>query len=134
MTVDDEMAGHARAAAEMVLAEYGHELDFSEPTLEAVEVLLDGLSREGDDGGLFATVALLFGSYIGEMIRAHYPQASWVGGSLSPDAPPPFLRVDTIEIFPIVWCYKRLHHGPSASVVDKYIAFRQAASERYDDG
>jgi hypothetical protein len=133
MTVDDEMAGHARAAAKMVLAEYGYKLDFSEPTIGAVEALLDGFSREGDDRELFARVALLFGSYIGEIIRGYDPGASWVTGSLSPDAPPPFLRAGTIEVSPIVWCFKRLHHGASAGVVDKYMAFRQAASERDRD-
>jgi hypothetical protein len=133
MSVDEEMAGHARAAAEMVLAEYGYELDFSEPTIGAVEALLDGFSRGGDDRGLFMRVALLFGSYIGEMVRGSDPRARWVAGALSPDASPPFLRAGTIEISPIVWCFKRLHYGASASVVDKYMAFRQAASERDPD-
>ena len=32
-----EMEKHARAAVEMVREEYGHELDFSEPTIGAVE-------------------------------------------------------------------------------------------------
>lgn len=129
-----EMREHAEAAATMLLAEYGHVLDFSEPTIGAVESLLNGLWKDADDadksGPLFQTSALLFGSYIGELIRTRYPKAKWVGGSLMPDAPPPFVRLADIDVYPIVWCFKRLHNGPSDSVVPKYLAFREAADER----
>lgn len=134
MDANAQMARFARDAAEMVRAEYGHELDFSAPTIGAVESLLNGFWMEEEKSDeLFTKVALLFGSYIGEMIRAHYPQASWAGGSLTPDAPPPSLHVGDIELSPIVWCFKRLYNGPGDSVVSKYMAFRQAAAERGQD-
>ncbi len=129
MDVNALMAQYAKDAAEMVRAEYGHELDFSEPTIGAVEALLNGFWQDADKS-MFTTVALLFGAYIGEMIRARYPQANWSGGSLTPDAPPPSLHVGDIEASPIVWCFKRLYNGPGDSVVDKYLAFRQDAEER----
>jgi hypothetical protein len=129
-----EMRGHAEAAAQMVLEEYGHTLDFSEPTIGAVESLLDGLWKDASEadksGTLFRNFALLFGSYIGELIRTRYPRARWVGGSLTPDAPPPFVRLGDIDVNPIVWCFKRLHNGPKDGVVEKYLAFRQVADER----
>lgn len=126
--INEEMAQHARAAAEMVLEEYGHEMDFSEPTIGAVESLLSALHDDPDDSSeLYAQFALLFGAYIGEMIRAHYPDAIWIEGSLTLDAPPPLVRVGHIDISPIVWCFKRLHNGPAESVVTKYLAFRDAA-------
>ncbi len=133
MTVEmsGEMERHARAAAEMVREEYGHELDFSEPTIGAVESILNGFWEDGgNENDLLATVALLFGAYIGEMIRSHWPEAAWIGGSLTPGAPPSTLQVGDIELFPIAWCYKRLHNGPADSVVDKYLAFRLAIAER----
>ncbi len=132
--VNAQMARFATDAAEMVRAEYGHELDFSEPTVGAIEALLNGFWQEAEKSDeLFTKVALLFGSYIGEMIRAHYPQATWSGGSLTPHAPPPSLHVGDIEVSPIVWCFKRLCNGPADSIVDKYLAFRQAAAGRGQD-
>lgn len=127
-----EMRKHAEAAAKMVLAEYGHTLDLSESTIGAVESILNGLwKEEGDKSApLFRNFALLFGSYIGELIRARYPEAKWMGGSLTPDAPPPFVRLGDIDVYPIVWCFKRLHNGPADSVVTKYLTFREAADER----
>jgi hypothetical protein len=126
-----QMARFAKDTVEMVRAEYGHELDFSEPTIGAVESLLNGFWQDDEKSDeLFTKVALLFGAYIGEMIRVHYPQATWSGGSLTPDAPPPSLHVSDIVLSPIVWCFKRLYNGPDDSVVTKYLAFRQAAAER----
>ncbi|HEV3263411.1 MAG TPA: hypothetical protein VG013_41635 [Gemmataceae bacterium] len=134
MNANAQMARFARDAAEMVRAEYGHELDFSEPTIGAVEALLNGFWQDAEKSDeLFRKVALLFGSYIGEMIRTHYPQATWSGGSLTPDAPPPSLHVGEIELSPIVWCFKRLYNGPGDSVVNKYLAFRQAVTEGGQD-
>jgi len=131
MDTNAEMAKHARAAAEMVLAEYGRDLDFSEPTIGDVESLLNGFWQEGSNtDDLFATVALLLGSYLGEMIRSHYPEAAWVGGSLIPTAPPPTLQLGELEVSPIAWCYKRLYNGPADSVVNNYLAFRKAIAER----
>lgn len=129
-----EMRKHAEAAAEMVLAEYGHTLDFSEPTIGAIESLLNGFWKDADSSrGLFPKIALLFGAYIGELARARYPQAKWVGGSFTPDAPPPLVRLGDIDISPVVWCFKRLHNGPADSVVGKYLAFREAAAVRGHD-
>jgi hypothetical protein len=133
--VNSEMRRHAQAAADMVQAEYGKKMDlkmdFTEATLGAVEAILNGFWQEGgcpDD--FLATVALLFGSYIGEVIRNCFPQATWIPGSTTPDAAPPTLRVGDIDVFPMVWCSKRLYNGPQDSVVDKYLAFRQAIDSR----
>jgi hypothetical protein len=132
--VNAEMNAHARAAADMVRAEYGQELDFTEPTIGAVEAILNGFSVEGGNAELFGQVSLLFGSYIGEMIRGSFPEATWVRGSATPDAPSQILRVGDILLYPISWCFKRLYNGPADSVVKKYLAFREAADSRMSDG
>ena len=129
-----EMRKHAEAAAEMVQSEYGHTMDFSEPTIGAVESLLNGLWKEQNEAdrknGLYWKFALLFGSYIGDLIRERYPKARWIDGSTTPDAPPPVVRLGVIDVSPIVWCFKRLCNGPVDGVVAKYLAFREAADER----
>jgi hypothetical protein len=130
-----EMARHAQAAIEMVRSAFGHELDLSEATIGAVESLLNAF-HESDDTTpeMLTNTALMFGAYIGELVRAHCPHATWTDGSLTPDAPPPSLVVGSIEISPLVWCFKRLHNGSADSVVDKYLAFRDAAIERGELG
>jgi hypothetical protein len=132
MTEDNpsaEMARHAQAAAEMVLANFGYELDFSEPTIGTVESLLSALWQQGDRD-LFPQAALLFGAYLGEVVRCCHPQATWMAGSLTPDGPSPPLVIEDITLYPLSWCFKRLHNGPDDSVVEKYMAFREALAER----
>ena len=127
-----DMRRHAEAAAEMVLAEYQHDLDFSEPTIGAVDAILNGFWRErGSSDDLSASIALLFGSYVGELIRHGFPQATWVRVESAPDGlDSPFVQVDDIQLFPMTWCYKQLHNGPEDSVTDKYLAFRNVMDER----
>ena len=127
-----EMRRHAEAAAEMVRAEYRRELDFSEATIGAVEAILNGFWNGGNNSDeLIAKIALLFGSYIGELIRNCFPQAKWVRSASAPGGvESPFIQLGDIQLFPISWCYKRLYNGPADSVVSKYLAFRQAIDAR----
>lgn len=132
--VATEMRSHAEAAAEMVFAEYGHAMDFSEPTIGAVESVLNGFWKEGNVGEHAPKTALLFGAYIGELIRNCFPEAKWVRSASAPGAvASPFIQLDDIKLFPISWCYKRLHNGPDDSVVKKYLAFREVIDSRGQD-
>lgn len=131
--VKAEMGEHARAVAHMVREEYGHELDFSEPTIGAVESILNGFWQEGGNtNDELAKWSTLFGAYIGEMIRNCFPQATWVSGAATPLGDP-YIRVDDIELYPVTWCFKRLHNGPADSVVKKYLAFREVMYSREPD-
>ncbi len=130
--VGAEMRKHADAAAEMVLAEYGHRLDFSEPTVGAVEAILNGFWKEGHfSEDLAANITLLFGAYIGELIREAFHDAQWVRSESAPGGiESPCIQLDDIELFPISWCYKRLYNGPDDSVVNKYLTFRKVMDSR----
>lgn len=129
--INSEMHRHALAASEMVRAEYGHELDFSEATIGAVEAILNGFWKEIDTSRAdFSNVALLFGSYIGEIVRCYFPKASWEPSPLDSETGSPIIKLDDIELFPISWCFKRLYNGPADSVVTKYLAFRKVIDER----
>jgi hypothetical protein len=127
-----EMRKHAEAAAEMVLAEYEIKLDFSEPTIGSVEAILNGFWEEGDlSDDLAANITLLFGSYIGELIRKAFPEATWVRSrSADRGDEPAYIKLDDIKLFPITWCYKRLYNGPDDSVVQKFLAFREVIDSR----
>jgi len=130
-----EMRTHAEAAAAMVLAEYGHTLDFSEVTIGAVEAILNGFWKEGElSDDLAANISLLFGSYIGELIREAFPDAKWVRSASAPGGTvSPYIQLDDIQLFPITWCYKRLYNGPDETVVKKYLAFREVIDSRNRD-
>jgi hypothetical protein len=127
IAVSVEMANHAKAAAEMVLAEYGQDLDFSEPTIGAVAAILNALRDGGDASDEFLeTAALLFGSYTGEVVRHAFPQASWHRATEELRSAVAFLRINGIDLFPIAWCQRQLRDEQEGSVVSKYIAFREA--------
>lgn len=129
MDVSTQMARFSTDATDMVRVEFGRELDFSEASMGAVDAVLNQIMQGAESSDeLFQNTALLFGSYIGETIRFHYQGATWLPGSLAYDAPPPSLSIGKIVVSPIAWCFKRLHYGPAASVVEKYLAFREAAS------
>lgn len=127
-----EMRRHALAVVEMLHAEFGWELDFSEQSIGAVEAILNGFWQEADNSPeLIDTTALLYGSYIGEMILIFFPQARWVRSESAPGGvDSPFIQIDDIQLFPITWCYKRVCNGPADSVVDKYLAFREVIDAR----
>lgn len=129
MDIGIQMARLSTDACEMVRVEFSLQLDFSEASIGDVEAVLNKI-MQGDERSdeLLQNTALLFGSYIGETIRSRYPSATWSPGSLTASAPPPSLSVGNIVVSPIAWCFKRLHYGAVASVVEKYLAFRNAAS------
>lgn len=131
-----EMRKHAEAAAAMVFEVYGHKLDFSEPTIGAVEAILNGLWKDGDvSDQLAVNVTVLFGSYIGELIREAFPEARWARSKSAPGGiESPFIQLDDIQLFPLSWCYKRLYKGPGDSVVVKYLEFRKVMDARSADG
>ncbi|MEM1450811.1 MAG: hypothetical protein AAF957_20465 [Planctomycetota bacterium] len=127
MDMQREMADQARTAVDMVAAEFARVLDYSEESVAVIEAVLGGLAEDADTA-LFAEVALLFGAYIGEMIRRHDPRARWSAGSPGPSAPPPTLVVEGVEASPVAWCFKRLHYGQTANLVDAFDAHRERVS------
>jgi hypothetical protein len=125
--VHSEMQQRAREAIEMAATVYAEKLIFTEPTVEAVERILHSL---GADGGLSdderARVAWAFGPYLGEVIRRQFPDARWERFHPTYEQAGPYIQLGDIQVFPVLWCYKRLHNGPLDSIAQKYRAFREA--------
>jgi hypothetical protein len=130
--LNDQMQQHSHALVEMVHAELGWQLDYSEQSIGTIETLLDAFAKDdGDSAELIDNTALLYGSYIGEIIRIAFPKAQWVTSDAAPGGvQSPLVAIEGIQVFPITWCYKRLYNGPPDSVVDKYLAFREAIDAR----
>jgi hypothetical protein len=129
--VSSEMQRRAREAVKMAATVYGEELDFTEPTVEIVERILSSLGADhelSDDDR--ARVVWVFGPYLGEVVRQRFPDARWERYHPTYDQAGPYLKIADIQLFPLVWCYKRLYNGPEESVALKYRAFREAHAAR----
>ncbi|VTR95729.1 Uncharacterized protein OS=Acidobacterium capsulatum (strain ATCC 51196 / DSM 11244 / JCM 7670) GN=ACP_2094 PE=4 SV=1 [Gemmata massiliana] len=122
-----EMQRRAREAVEMAATVYRETLDFTEPTVDAIDRILQSLwggqDLSDDDR---ARVAWAFGSYLGEVARHHFPAARWERVHPVYDPAGPYIQLGDLQVFPVLWCYKHLHNGPPDSVALKYQAFRAA--------
>jgi hypothetical protein len=107
-TLNAEMRKHALAAAQMVREEYQRDLDFSEATIGAVEAILNGFWKDGDNS-VFPKIIQLFASYIGEMIRHQFPAASWLPAPSESATGSPNIVLDDIELFPFTFGFPQSH-------------------------
>jgi hypothetical protein len=126
-----EMQRRAGEAVEMAATVYDERLDFAELSVEAVDRILDSLGADStlsDDDR--ARVAWAFGPYLGEVIRKEFSEARWERFHPTYDKAGPFIQLGEIQVFPVLWCYKRLHNGRPDSVALKYQAFRNAHAAR----
>lgn len=105
---------------------YRTQLDYSPESVEAVERILDSLARASNaqrstDADLRAE-ALIFGAYIGEVIRRQHG-GEWARDhqQAGPGSYP--LSWQGHDSFPYGWCYKRLTNGPEDNVWHKYQYF-----------
>jgi len=121
-----KMAHYAEQAAIDAGQRFGTLLDFTPQSVESVEKVLDSLTRaknfQGYDDKDTRAEALIFGAYIGEVIRREH------GGEWSKDhlqaGPATYpLHWDGHDSFPYNWCYKRLTQGESENVWHKYQYF-----------
>lgn len=121
-----EMKKHADAAVEMLTEEYGAQLrasgiqmDFSEQTVGIVESVLGAFHEDEElDPQTLKNMSLLFGAYVGEILRKQFPKAQWAEDQRGAK----FIQVGTSQASPVAWCYKRLVNGES--VFEKYMTFR----------
>jgi hypothetical protein len=126
-----QMLDSAAEAVHMAKDVFGHELDYSEASLGAVEVILGLVAETIDrsDTSELKHFATIFGAYVGEVTRKVYPDAIW--RSSHPDYPgfSPFLDAGHLGIFPCSWCFKRLYSGAADAIPQKYITFRRSMQE-----
>ena len=127
-SLDGTIQWLAGEAVSMAGQQHGIVLDYSEKSIKDVEKILGDLheqyiatKREKGAMGL----AMAFGAYIGEVIRRGTPGTRWerdhpVAGENSYP-----LHWHGGEIFPCIWCYKRIVNGPEDNVWNKYIISKQ---------
>lgn len=123
-----KMARFAEQAAIDAQNTYRTPLDYSPDSIPTVENILDRLARSPGfakftDKDIRAE-ALIFGAYIGEVIRRQQ------GGHWAEDHPragagsyPLYWGTGSNSSFPYVWCYKRLTLGAEENILHKYQYF-----------
>jgi hypothetical protein len=106
-------------------AENGLELDFSDDSIQEVENLLaqcheEFNESESEDG--FHGLALMFGAYIGEVIRRKGFGGAWARNhpDFGEDSFPFYWRDETLFLY--AWCAKRIFDGDADDVAFKYQA------------
>jgi hypothetical protein len=103
--------------------ENGITLDFSDESIDEVEKLLaecheEFKESESEDG--FHGLALMFGAYIGEVIRKKGFGGAWARNhpQMGGDSFPFYWRDQTLFLY--AWCAKRIFDGDGDDVAFKY--------------
>jgi hypothetical protein len=111
-SLSEMMSAYGEEAVRVAWKDHRQRLDFTGPSVDVLEQILDGQSAEDLE---FQT--RLWGSYFGEVIRrrftgdwelTHYP-----GGGL---APVPTLMVRGARLYPLIKVYRRLTLGPAENL------------------
>lgn len=107
-------------------SKYQVALDFSVKSIQAEERMLDKMTQSAEFRALppteQKTAAFIAGAYLGEVIRRHH------NGVWSVDSPDggrfsfPVILDQTYEVFPCMWCVKRLGYGANENIWRKYQA------------
>jgi hypothetical protein len=105
--------------------ENGITLDFSDESIDEIEKLLAECHSEfkktkSEEG--FYGLAMMFGAYIGEVIRKKGFGGSWARNhpDMGEDSFPFYWRDETLFLF--AWCAKRIFDGDGDDVAFKYKA------------
>lgn len=128
-TVTDLMVAYAEDAVAMAKANFGATFDYSEASIETVEVCLaklyapipkrffGKLFRRGPTADEIHTVAMMFGGYIGEVFRRHHG-GDWLMAS-APGLAEPVVTLQSAggsQLWPTAKVYNRLLHGSEDNV------------------
>lgn len=121
----------ALTAVEMSKTQFDIELDFSEKSLENVEEVLSrfyktipkGITKlwsRGPSESQLNSVSIIYGAYIGEVIRRHY------GGEWSQEDDSGIFTLVSKEVtmVPSSKVYKRITNGPEDNVSFYYTVFK----------
>jgi hypothetical protein len=74
---------HAELAVKVAAEEFDTTLDYSPPSLEALDAEIESLRDAGLDGEAAAEVLFVFGCYLGEVLVQHL-EGTWVPTGRSP--------------------------------------------------
>ena len=119
-----EMQEFADGAVKIAADSYNVTLDYSEASVERVEGILDEMYKEMPKGAgrdeeveqAMGTAAVLFGAYIGEVMRRTWG-GTWDRGPVDDAADVIILRFHGQNMtFPPSKVYKRLSEGPEDNV------------------
>jgi hypothetical protein len=128
---------YARGAQELAWHRHRIRLDYTPESIEAVETMMDALYKADHSGSLLrflhrpskeqvSQMALLWGTYIGEVIRLHHG-GEWVQEPVGGTGEPALtLKIGEIGYFPTDKAYRRLTNGEDDNV---WLYYRELAEK-----
>lgn len=124
--LDAKMISLAKKSVKAARDLYSIDLKYQSESVEKVESILGQLHTKyrsnpfGDE--LLAGFALGWGAYLGEVMRRE-KSAHWRQDSSGDRTFPIVVFDDGGEVYPCMWCYKRIKEGPEEGVAFKYEFF-----------
>lgn len=123
-SLDEMMAAYAEEAVRVAWADHRSRLDYTQPSVEVLESILDGQSADDLE---FQT--RLWGAYFGELIRSQFSgewELSQYPGEAAPQEggqPPPLVPAVVIRgsrLYPLMKVSRRLTLGPAENLSEFY--------------
>lgn len=103
---------------------FGIQLDFTDASVDKVEMILDRLSLKlklDKNEGEARQLAFAFATYIIEVIERKYGKiGEWSNDEGQDSKKLPYIFTDGFTIFPFAWCMKRMIDGEQENLADKY--------------
>jgi hypothetical protein len=132
------MHQYSGVAVNAARKEFGIRLDYSESSLSNIDMIMENRTR----GGLFDgsstpaetldevwRMSLVWGSYVGEVIRLNLG-GTWHARAGHTDTIRPMLRVATLEGSPVEKVYKRLTESEANSISNYYYGLKRILVHR----
>jgi len=124
MKVEEEIKKEAVDLAHKIADVLDVELDFSEESIEQVEIILSKLSekyQQDSDEGEARTNGFACAAYIADVLDKNHEGGSWeVDDESAGKESYPYKLADGGTAFPFAWCMKRIIDGEGDNVWFKY--------------
>lgn len=144
-SISDEMKTMAEKCVEFTRDLLNIHINFEEESLEAVDKILDHYYREkpkgivklfrrGPSPEVINHMSMLFGGYVGEVIRRKCGGQWKVDAEIIPDQETIVLEVHGIKILPTKEAFKRLCDGDGERAYACYTNLQQKIEQETDNG
>lgn len=139
------MQAYAEDAVDLAHEQFETDLDYSEASVQKVEMILatlhnslpkgwlSRLLRRGPSDENVRQMARIWGGYVGEVMRRQWG-GEWVTETEAQPGIVLTLRIGSTDLFPPAKVYKQLINGPADSVWFYYQVLKKDMAKRYEGG
>ncbi|WP_102262501.1 hypothetical protein [Mesobacillus jeotgali] len=128
-TFEEYILGMNKRAVEYAKS-FDKDFNYKEDNIEDLEEILDyysnDLKSEMPTENQIYSMALIWGAYLGQMIKEHFnPALNWVNEDVFDDGEIIHLKSGENRIFPIDKVYKRLINGKEDNIISFYKVIKE---------